>query len=56
MVALQVLVVCCVRETEFVWRISMLIREADTADKMHELLDTQILPEETTRKITAYIK
>lgn len=56
MVALQVMVVCSVRETEFVWRSSTIVRQADTADEMHELLETQVLPEETTKKITAHIK
>lgn len=55
-VALQVMVVCRVWEPEFVQRSSIVIRQADMADKMHELLDMQVLPEGTTKMITAHVK
>ena len=56
MVALQVVVAYNVWDTEFVRRSSIFIRQADMADKMHELLDMQVPPEEKTKKITAHIK
>lgn len=56
MVALRVVVAYSTTETEFVWRSRISIRQADMADKMHEPLDMQVLPEQKTKKIPAHIK
>lgn len=55
MVALQVVVAYSIWDTEFIQRSSIVIRQADMADKMHELLDMQVLPDEIT-KITGHIE
>lgn len=55
MVALQVVVAYSVWDTEFIQRSSIFIRQPAMADKMHDLLDMHVLPEETT-KISAHIK
>lgn len=56
MVALRVVVAYNTTETEFIWRSHISIRQADMADKMHEPLDTQVLPDQKTKKIPAHIK